>query len=82
MQVGYKLDGSTLTLSKIGSIGIFKHREVEGKIKTCTIKKDNLGHWYIILVTEIEDVPQIEAKTAIGVDVGLKSWLLSLTARP
>jgi putative transposase len=37
-QVGFKLDGSKLTLSKIGSIRIFKHREVKGKIKTCTIK--------------------------------------------
>ncbi|MDD4579498.1 MAG: transposase, partial [Methanothrix sp.] len=27
-QVGFKLDGSKLTLSKIGSIRIFKHREV------------------------------------------------------
>ncbi len=72
-ETGYKIEGSKLTLSKIGSIRIFKHREVEGKIKTCTIKKDNLGHWYAILVTEVEDVPQIEPKTAIGVDVGLKS---------
>ncbi len=72
-QVGFKLDGSKLTLSKIGSIRIFNHREVEGKIKTCTIKKDNLGHWYAILVSEVEDVSPIEPKTAIGVDVGLKS---------
>jgi len=72
-QVGFKLDGSKLTLSKIGSIRIFKHREVEGKIKTCTLKKDNLGHWYAILVAEIDDVPLIESRTTIGVDVGLKS---------
>ncbi len=72
-QAGFKLEGSKLTLSKIGSIRIFKHREVEGKIKTCTIKKDKLGRWYAILVTEVEDVPQIELKSAIGVDVGLKS---------
>jgi putative transposase len=72
-QAGFKLEGSKLTLSKIGSIRTFKHREVEGKIKTCTIKKDKLGHWYAILASEIEDVPQIEPKTAIGVDVGLKS---------
>ncbi|MDD4448102.1 MAG: RNA-guided endonuclease TnpB family protein, partial [Methanothrix sp.] len=72
-QVGFKFDGSKLTLSKIGSIRIFKHREVKGKIKTCTIKKDNLGHWYAILVSEVEDVSPIEPKTAIGVDVGLKS---------
>ncbi len=72
-QVGFKIEGSKLVLSKIGSIRIFKHREVVGKIKTCTIKKDNLGQWYAILVTEIEDVPEIDPKTAIGVDVGLKS---------
>jgi putative transposase len=72
-QAGFKFEGSKLTLSKIGSIRIFKHREVEGKIKTCTIKKDKLGHWYAILVTEVENVPKIEPKTAVGVDVGLKS---------
>ena len=72
-QVGFKLEGSKLTLSKIGPIRIFKHREVEGKIKTCTIKKDLLGHWYATLVTEIEDIPIVEVKVAIGVDVGLKS---------
>jgi len=74
-QVGFKLDCSKLTLSKIGSIRIFKHREVEGKIKTCTIKKDLLGHWYAILVSEMEDVPQVEPKVAIGVDVGLKNMV-------
>ena len=74
-QVGFKLDCSKLTLSKIGSIRIFKHREVEGKIKTCTIKKDLLGHWYVILVSEMEDVPQVEPKVAIGVDVGLNNMV-------
>ena len=74
-QVGFKLDCSKLTLSKIGSIRIFKHREVEGKIKTCTIKKDLLGRWYAILVSEMEDVPQVEPKVAIGVDVGLKNMV-------
>ncbi len=72
-QAGFKIEGSKLVLSKIGSIRIFKHREVEGKIKTCTIKKDHLGHWYATLVSEIEDVPPIDPTIAIGVDVGLKS---------
>jgi putative transposase len=72
-QKGFNLEGSKLVLSKIGSIRIFKHREIEGKIKTCTIKKDLLGHWYATLITEIEDVPKVETKVAIGVDVGLKN---------
>ena len=78
-QVGFKLDGSKLTLSKIGVIRIFKHREVEGKIKTCTIKKDLLGHWYAVLVAEIEDMPAIEPQIAVGVDVGLKSLITTST---
>ncbi len=78
-QAGFKLEGSKLTLSKIGSIRIFKHREVEGKIKTCTIKKDRLGHWYAILVSEVEDIPQVEPKTAIGVDIGLKNQVATST---
>jgi len=78
-ETGYKLEGSKLTLSKIGAIRIFKHREVEGKTKTGTIKKDHLGRWFAVLVTEIEDVPAIEAKTAIGVDVGLKSLITTST---
>ena len=32
-----------------------------------------MGHWYATLVTEIEDIPIVEVKVAIGVDVGLKS---------
>jgi putative transposase len=72
-QAGFKLEGSKLALSKIGSVRIFRHREVEGKIKTCTIKKDKLGHWYAILVSEILDPVPVEPKIAIGVDVGLKS---------
>jgi putative transposase len=78
-QVGFKLEGSKLAISKIGSIRIFKHREIEGKIKTCTIKKDNLCHWYAILVSEMDDVPQIEPKNAIGVDVGLKNHVTTST---
>jgi putative transposase len=78
-QAGFKIEGSKLTLSKIGTIRIFKHREVEGKIKTCTIKKDLLGHWYAVLVAEIEDAPAVEPTTTIGVDVGLKSLITTST---
>jgi putative transposase len=78
-QSGFELDGSKLTLSKIGSIRIFKHRKIEGKIKTCTIKRDKLGKWYAVLVSELEDVLSIKAKTAIGVDVGLTNMVMLST---
>jgi putative transposase len=71
-QAGFKLEDNHLTLSKIGTVRIFKHREIEGKIKACTITRDRTGCWYCCLVSEIEDVPKITPQTAIGIDVGLK----------
>jgi len=40
----WKMENSVL--SKIGNIKIILHREIEGKIKTCTIKKD-IDQWYV-----------------------------------
>ena len=74
-QSGFKIEsGSRLTLSKIGSIRIFKHREIEGKVKTCTLKRDSTGCWFAILVAEIADVliePE-QPVLAIGIDLGTK----------
>ncbi len=73
-QSGFKLENK-LKLSKIGSIKITLHRPIEGKIKTCTIKKD-INQWYVSFSCDI-DVPIIfiKPKTSIGIDVGLTSLL-------
>ena len=39
-QSGIGLEDGKLNISKIGVAKIIQHREIEGKIKTCTIKKD------------------------------------------
>ncbi len=76
-QSGFRLEnGSRLTLSKIGSIRIFKHREIEGIIKTCTLKRDSTGCWYAILASEIDDTLRSptsqDCTSAIGVDLGTR----------
>jgi putative transposase len=74
-QKGYEIEKGKLTLSKIGSIRIFVHREIEGTIKTCTIKKD-VDQWYAIFITEIDrQIKKVPVETKIGIDVGLKSLL-------
>ena len=71
-QSGFKLTGTRLTLSKIpGTIRTFLHREIEGRIKTCTIKRDGTGCWFVIFTTEQEDPVKPEPETAIGVDLGI-----------
>ncbi len=48
---GWKLDNKTLHLTKIGDLKVKLHRPVEGKMKTCTIKREG-EHWYVIFGRE------------------------------
>jgi len=73
-QSGFKIESGKLILSKIGSIKIVMHRPIEGKIKTCTIKKD-IDQWYVTFSCEIEDLIPVEIKTETGIDVGLSSLI-------
>ncbi len=74
-QKGFEIKDDKISLSKIGSIRIFLHREIEGKIKTCTIKKD-VDQWYCIFTTEIDgEIKKMPVITKIGVDVGLESLI-------
>lgn len=74
-QSGFELEYGKINLSKIGNIKIVQHREIEGKIKTCTIKKD-IDQWYVTFScdTDIPIIP-VEVKTKTGIDVGLKSLI-------
>ena len=74
-QSGFEFIHGKLKLSKIGRVRIFQHREIEGRIKTCTIKKD-IDQWYVTFSCET-DIPiiPVEIKTRTGIDVGLKALL-------
>jgi len=75
-QSGFKLDSKVLSLSKIGDIKIKLHRPIEGKIKTCTIRRMPTGKWFACLSVEIEDAPLPPWKdgSVVGIDVGLASF--------
>ncbi|MDL5503373.1 MAG: transposase, partial [Candidatus Methanoperedens sp.] len=74
-QSGFELQEGKLYLSKIGSLKIILHREIEGKIKTCTIRKD-IDQWYVSFSCEIEKpITPVEIKTRAGIDVGLISLI-------
>ncbi|MFZ3167976.1 MAG: transposase [Candidatus Methanoperedens sp.] len=74
-QSGIGLEDGKLNISKIGVAKIIQHREIEGKIKTCTIKKD-VDQWYAIFSVEIDrPINPVDIKKPIGIDVGLRSLL-------
>jgi putative transposase len=59
-------------LSKIGSIKVKFHREIEGTPKTCTIKHES-GHWYVIFSCEVEQPePLPVVASEVGIDLGVK----------
>ena len=76
-----RLDGRHLVVpKKLGSrIKIKLHRPFEGTPKTVYMVKRANGHWYALVVCEqlpvIDVVPTEDNRPAIGIDVGLKSFL-------
>jgi putative transposase len=78
-QAGYKvLDGNRIKIGK-RTFKFFKSREVEGQIKTLTIKRNILGELYLFLSCEVSDIQTIRTMTgkSAGFDFGLKTFLTS-----
>lgn len=73
-QSGFSVLGKELKISKIGSIRIKQHREIEGNIKTCTLTRDASGNWYVSLSCEVEAKPLATNTSAVGIDVGLEHF--------
>ena len=75
-QAGYKfLEGNTLRIGK-QNYRYCKSREIEGKVKTLTIKRDALGDIYIFAACEITQ-NEVLARTGemVGFDFGLKTFM-------
>lgn len=68
-----KLQGDKLSLSKIGIMRIRLSRDIAGKIKTCTIKREIDG-WYAIFACETEKELLLKTGESIGIDVGLENF--------
>ena len=71
-QAGFRLNGKLhLQLSKIGNVKVKVHREIKGKIKTLTIKREN-GNWYACFscVVAPEPLPRLDNSTGIDLNLG------------
>jgi len=73
-QSGYKLDGQRVFLSKIGHIKAIIHRPLEGKTKTCCVRRTSAGKWFVTFSCEVEATPLVATETAVGIDVGLEKF--------
>jgi putative transposase len=70
-QGGYSLmQDNRVCLSKIGAIKVKLHRQINGTIKTCTIKREG-DCWFVVFACEVESEPLPEKSEAVGIDLGL-----------
>ena len=71
------IDKGYIKLPKLKSlVKIRLHREVKGIIKSVTISKNSLGHYFISILCEeeIEELPKVNKN--IGIDLGIKDFAI------
>lgn len=75
-QAGWSLEGRRLTLQGIGTLRLFLSREIEGVVKTVTLRRDRCGDWFVTFSCDdvpAQPLPSTGAET--GIDVGLSKFL-------
>jgi putative transposase len=71
---GVRLDGSTLILSKLGSVKVKLHRELCGTPKTVCVRRSSTGKWFVTFACICDTQPLPDEPKRIGVDVGLQTF--------
>jgi len=78
---GIKLNGERLRIQHVGTIRVKLHRLIEGKIKTVTLIRE-ADKWYVVFSCDLGNVRvEPSANPAVGIDVGLSSFLTTDTGK-
>jgi putative transposase len=82
-QSGFKVEkigglgnGGKVFLSKIGHVKAAVHRPLEGKVKTCAVRRVATGKWFICFSCEVTPELLPESSEKAGVDMGLESFVV------
>jgi len=68
---GIKFTGNRLRVQYVGTIRVCLHREVEGTIKTISLKREG-DKWFVAVTCEVPEPPKVgNILPAVGIDVGL-----------
>ena len=75
--VGYKLNGNVLTINR-KKFKLWLSKEIDGNIKTLTVKRDNLGDFWVLISAGVENIKSdnhAASGKSVGIDFGLKTFL-------
>ncbi len=73
-QAGYKIEGNVIWLGGY-KYKFWLSRPIEGKIKTITVKRDNIGNFFVCIALEQEPKKPTVSGNIVGIDFGLKTFL-------
>lgn len=75
-QTGWSLKGRYLTIKNIGVFKLYMSRDIQGDIKTVTVKQCVDG-WYVVFSCDNVPLPGYTPfeKDAVGLDVGISSFV-------
>lgn len=76
---GWKIHGNRINLPKLKGIKFNQHREIEGKMTSCTVTRDKCGDWWISILTahEPSTLKDVDPAKSVGIDVGLKEFAVT-----
>jgi len=70
----FSIKDNKLHLAKIGDVKLKVHSSLQGKVKTCTVKRE-VDRWYVILTVEIEkDIKPVTELKPVAIDLGVKRF--------
>ena len=74
-----RVEGDCVSIPKVGLVPAILHREMEGEIKSATLKQEPSGKWTITFVSHFDapDIESSEPQSPIGLDAGLETFLTS-----
>jgi putative transposase len=72
-----RCDGTKLIIPKfLDGIEMIMERKIKGTIKHCNISKTPTGKYFVSILTEQEYVPVNKTGKSVGIDLGLKDFLV------
>lgn len=75
---GWTLNGNVFTVNALKlRLKFHKSRELDGQVKTVTLKQDAVGDWWVCFSLEREGKTEVKPKTgkSAGFDFGMKTFL-------
>ena len=75
---GIQVENGKLYIHKFREgIAFDNHREIEGKIKHCVVKKSRSGNYFVSILTEREIEKLSVSPNSIGIDLGIKDLIVT-----